>query len=99
MDIVTSEQLVELARMGFYINSKDTASSPLKALAMASRSVKQPVYTASLRKKEILFFFKKYRQSDLPETALFQSPLNLEVFRNHGGLGQHLPCPRLHGHP
>ena len=36
--------------MGFYINSKDTASSPLKALAMASRSVKQPVYTAALRK-------------------------------------------------
>lgn len=50
MDIETSEQLVELARMGFYINSKDTASSPLKALAMASRSVKQPVYTAALRK-------------------------------------------------
>lgn len=50
MDIVTSDQLVELARMGFYINSKDTESSPLKTLVMASRHVKQPVYTASLRK-------------------------------------------------
>lgn len=71
MDIVTSEQLVELARMGFYINSKDTASSPLKALAMASRSVKQPVYTASLRKKEILFFLRNIAKATCQRQLFF----------------------------
>lgn len=72
--------------MGFYINSKDTASSPLKALAMASRSVKQPVYTAALRKydfSELLPLAKSSNHFTALQNAFpehISENLNLAIF-------------------